>query len=92
MARVQVDDQTWAAFKHAAGPVPISELLGQLVTRHVERQAARRLRDGVVDDFELVTALERARELHANAAVIVTRLERRLDDRTTLDDAAGAHR
>jgi hypothetical protein len=90
MARVHVDDQTWAAFKQAAGPVPISELLGQLVTKHVDREAARRLRDGSVDDRQLLDALEQARELHANVAAIVARLEWRLNQRAVHEEAAAA--
>jgi hypothetical protein len=79
MARVHVDHQTWAAFKQAAGPVPISEVLGQLVTKHVDRQAARRVRDGSVDDRQLLDALAQARELHTDVAAIVARLGQRLD-------------
>lgn len=90
MARVHVDDQTWAAFKQAAGPVPISEVLGQLVARHVDREAARRLRDGSVDDRQLLDALVQARELHQDVVAIVVRLERRLDERSALPEAVGA--
>lgn len=78
MARVHVDDQTWAAFKRAAGAVPISEVLGQLVTKHVEREAARRVRDGSVEDWHLLDALAQARELRADVAAIVLRLDQRL--------------
>lgn len=85
MARVHVDDATWAAFKQAAGPVAISELLGQLVTRHVNRDQARRLRDGSVDDRQLLNALQQARELHQDLIEIVQRLERRLDDQPSSD-------
>lgn len=88
MARVHVDDQTWEAFKQAAGPVPLSEVLGQLVSRHVDREAARRLREGTVDDRRLLDALSQARELHADLATLVTRLERRLDQRAARDDTA----
>lgn len=88
MARVHVDDQTWEAFKQAAGPLPIGEVLGQLVSKHVDREAARRLRDGTVDDRQLLDALSQARELHADLAALVTRLERRLDRRAAHDDAA----
>jgi len=90
MARVHVDDETWAAFKQAAGQVAISEVLGQLVARHVERVAARRLRDGSVDDRQLLDALVQARELHQDVAAIVVRLERRLDERAAPMEAVGA--
>ena len=88
MARVHVDDRTWAAFKQAAGPVPISELLGQLVTKHIDREAARRLRDGSVDDWQLLDALEEARWLHADVVATVAKLERRLDERAMQENAA----
>jgi hypothetical protein len=90
MARVHVDDETWAAFKQDAGPVPISEVLGQLVAGHVEREAAHRLRDGSVDDRQLLDALVQARELHQDVAAIVVRLERRLDERAALAQAVDA--
>ena len=90
MARVHVDDQTWAAFKQAAGPVPISEVLGQLVTKHVDREAARRLRDGSVEDRQLLDTLAEARELHADVAAIVARLEQRLDQRLAREGAGAA--
>jgi hypothetical protein len=90
MARVHVDDQTWAAFKQAAGPVPISEVLGQLVKKHVDRHAARRSRGGSVDDQQLLDALAQAHELHTDVAAIVARLERRLDPRLAHDEAVTA--
>lgn len=88
MARVHVDDETWAAFKQAAGPVPISEVLGQLVTRHVNREASRRLRDGSVDDRKLLDALDQARQLHDDLVAMVAGLELRLDQRGLVDTVA----
>lgn len=82
MARVHVDDETWAAFKQAAGPIPISEVLGQLVAKHVDCHVVRRIRDPNVADRQLVDALEQARELHADVESIVARLEQRLDHRS----------
>lgn len=79
MARVQVTDETWAAFKAAAGETPISELLGRLVTRHVHHDQARRAEHDAIDGCELVEALERGRELQNDLARMVERLERRLD-------------
>lgn len=43
VARVAVDDATWAAFRTACGPVPASVRLGELVEADVRR--ARRTED-----------------------------------------------
>lgn len=77
MARVHVTDEVWAEFRRAAGNTPMSQLLGQLVEREVERDRAQRIREGTVDDQILLDALERARELHDDVAAIINRLERR---------------
>lgn len=79
MARVHVSDAVWAEFRAAAGTTPLNLRLGELVTREVDRHRSRRLREGQLDDIELVDALERARELHADLAALVGRLERRLE-------------
>ena len=60
MARVHVDDDTWRVFKNAAGDTPISDLLGQLVTRHVHHYQARQAQAAALDDRDLLAALERA--------------------------------
>ena len=75
MARVQVDDETWQEFRAFVGSRPISELLGELVEREVRKARSARLRDGRLDDRELVDALERAREQQADIAAIIARLE-----------------
>jgi predicted DNA-binding protein (UPF0278 family) len=75
MARVQVDDATWADFRALAGYRPVSEVLGALVTREVERYRSRRLREGELDDREVVEALDRAKEQQADLIAIVERLE-----------------
>jgi len=80
-ARVNVSDEVWRAFRDVVGNESIAAYLGRLVERAVERDRARRVRDGAVDDLELLEALERARELHSDLAAIVARLERRLDTR-----------
>ena len=77
MARVHVTDEVWAEFRRAAGNTPMSQLLGRLVEREVERDRARRIREGTVDDEVLLDALERARELHEEVAALVARLEGR---------------
>lgn len=82
MARVHVDDATWKVFKTAAGDTPISELLGQLVTRHVQRHEAREAEAGTLEDRELLSALERAADLQSDLGRLVDRLEYRLNRRT----------
>lgn len=81
MARVHVDDDTWRVFKSAAGDTPISELLGQLVTRHVHRHQAREAQTATIDDRDLLAALERATEFQRDLGWLVERLEHRLDRR-----------
>lgn len=80
MARVRVTDEVWTDFRAAAGQRPLNELLGELVVRHVDRYRSRRLKEAHLDDDELLAALDRARELHADLAEITARLERRLVD------------
>jgi predicted DNA-binding protein (UPF0278 family) len=75
MARVQVSDELWADFRALAGYRPISEVLGELVIREVERYRSRRLRAGELDDREVLEALVRAREQQSDLAAIVARLE-----------------
>jgi len=77
MARVHVSDEVWAEFRRAAGNTPMSQILGRLVEREVERDRTRRIRQGSVDDQIVLDALERARELHEDVAAIIDRLERR---------------
>src|SRR3954453_6893305 len=79
MARVRVDDDVWEEFRAAAGARPVAVVLGELVAREVEREGAKRIREGSADDAELLAALERAQELQGDLAVLVARLERRLD-------------
>lgn len=75
MARVQVPDDVWADFKSLAGYRPMSELIGELVTREVERYRSRRLREGQLEPDQLLEALERARQQQADLQAIVERLE-----------------
>jgi hypothetical protein len=78
-ARVKVSDDVWADFREATRNSSVSIALGDLVTREVDRYRARRVREGSADEQELIEALERAHELHAELAALVKRLERRLD-------------
>jgi hypothetical protein len=91
MARVQVDDATWRVFKTAAGETPISELLGQLVTRHVQRHQARAAEAATIGDRDLLEALQRATELQRDLSRLVERLEHRLD-RPGFDPTGAAER
>jgi hypothetical protein len=78
MARVRVADDIWADFRMAAGQTPLNLVLGELVEREVDRHRARRARAGTMDDDQLLTAVERAQELHDNLTATITALERRL--------------
>ena len=75
MARVQVSDDVWGDFRASAGNRSISEVLGELVTREVERDRSRRVRDGQFEDHEVIDAIERVREQQAALEAIVVRLE-----------------
>ena len=88
MARVQVGDATWADFRALAGYRPVSEVLGELVTREVERYRSRRLREGELDDREVVEALDRAKEQQADLMAIVERLERAQEAQRRFEEAA----
>ena len=87
MARVQVADDVWVDFRAAAGHRPLSEVLGELVTREVDRYRSSRLRAGRLDPREVTDALEYAARQQADLAVIVERLERL--QRVGGDDAPG---
>jgi hypothetical protein len=78
-ARVKVSDDVWSDFRAATRNSSVSIALGDLVTREVDRYRARRVREGSVDEQELLEALERAHELHAELTELVKRIERRLD-------------
>jgi hypothetical protein len=72
MARVQVSDEVWAAYRAGLGATSVSVALGELVRREVGRNARRS-----ASDLEGVrTALEDARKLSDELASLITRLER----------------
>jgi hypothetical protein len=75
MARVQVSDDVWTDFRALAGYRPVSELLGELVTREVEKYRSKKIREGELEPRELLDALERARQQQADLETIVQRLE-----------------
>jgi Arc/MetJ-type ribon-helix-helix transcriptional regulator len=72
MARVQVSDEVWAAYRAGLGAMPVSVALGELVRREVGRRARRS-----ASDLEGVRiALEDARKLSNELASLIARLER----------------
>lgn len=81
MARVAVADNVWTDFRALVGNQSIAQALGALVEREVDRERARRAKAGELDERELVDALARAREMHADLAALVDRLEGSIDDR-----------
>ena len=72
MARVQVSDEVWAAYRASLGTMPLSVALGELVRREVGRNARRSASD--TDGARL--ALEDARRLSDELASLIARLER----------------
>jgi hypothetical protein len=78
---VKVSDDVWTDFRATTRNRSVSIALGDLVTREVDRYRARRVREGLADEQELMETLERAHELHAELAALVKRLERRLEVR-----------
>jgi hypothetical protein len=81
MARVQVSDEVWAAFRAGLGTTPVNVALGELVRREVSRKARRSANDADGIQFALADAREVADELTS----LIARLER---DRSTNELAA----
>ncbi|WP_346279977.1 hypothetical protein [Pseudonocardia sp.] len=78
---MKVSDDVWTDFRTANRNSSVAIALGDLVTREVDRYRARRVQEGSADEQELMEALERANELHAELAELVKRIERRLEVR-----------
>jgi hypothetical protein len=76
---VKVSDDVWTDFRAATRNSSVSIALGDLVTREVDRYRAHRVREGSADEQQLLEALDRAHELHAELAALVKRIERGLD-------------
>jgi hypothetical protein len=72
MARVQVTDEVWAAFRSGLGPTPVNVALGELVTREVARKARR----STTDAGGVRIALADAREVSDELTSLIARLER----------------
>jgi hypothetical protein len=71
MARVQVSDETWAAYRVALGTTPVSVALGQLV----EREVARHRRRTALDAVGVHDAVRDARAVAAELERLASRLE-----------------
>jgi hypothetical protein len=72
MARVQVSDETWTAYRSGLGATPVSVALGKLV----EREVARHRRRIAVDASGVQDAVEDARAVARELAALISRLER----------------
>jgi hypothetical protein len=72
IARVQVSDEVWAAFRAGLGPTPVNVALGELVRREVGREARRSAKDA----GDIQVALTDAREVASELASLIARLER----------------
>jgi hypothetical protein len=71
MARVQVSDEVWAAYRAGLGATPVSVALGELVTREVGRGARR----SAIDRAAVRLALDDARQLADELEGFIRRLE-----------------
>jgi hypothetical protein len=63
IARVQVSDEVWAAFRAGLGTTPVNVALGELVRREVGRKARRSANDAGGIQVALADAREVADEL-----------------------------
>jgi hypothetical protein len=72
MARVQVSDEVWAAFRAGLGTAPVNAALGELVRREVGRKARR----SANDPGGIRVALADAREVADELMSLIARLER----------------
>ena len=78
MARVQVSDEVWSAYRASLGVTPVSVALGELVRREVGRAARR----SAADAEGARLALEDARQLSVELTSLIARLERAADCRS----------
>ena len=72
MARVQVSDETWSAFRAGLGATPVSVELGRLV----ERAVASRRRHSASDAGDVHRAVDDARLVVEELSALIARLER----------------
>jgi hypothetical protein len=73
MARVQISDEIWAAYRASLGSVAVSVALGRLVESEVGRH---RRRTAIDADAVLHEAVEEARGVAQELVALITRLER----------------
>ena len=71
MARVQVSDETWSAFRAGLGATPASVALGRLV----EREVASRWRRAALDTEAVNAAIGEGRLVAEELATLISRLE-----------------
>jgi len=71
MARVQVSDETWAAYRASLGTTPVSVALGLLV----EREVASHRRSTTPDADDVREALEEARGVAGELTALIARLD-----------------
>jgi hypothetical protein len=74
MARVQVSDEVWTAFRASLGATPVNVALGELVRREVGR---RERRTGS-NEQGVRLAVEDARAVADELQDMITRLERKV--------------
>jgi hypothetical protein len=74
MARVQVSDEVWSAFRASLGATPVSVALGELVRREV----GRRERRTASDEQGVRLAVQDARAVADELQGMIVRLERQL--------------
>ena len=82
MARVQVNDEVWAAFRAGLGMTPVNVALGELVRREVGRRALRSANDA----GGIQVALADAREVADELTSLIARLERAAADDVPFGD------
>jgi hypothetical protein len=71
MARVQVTDETWAAYRVSLGATPVSVAIGRLV----EREVASHRRRTELDADAVRDAVQDARLVADELATLIARLE-----------------
>jgi hypothetical protein len=74
MARVQVSDDVWSAFRANLGATPVSVALGELVRREV----GRRERRTASDEQGVRLAVEDARAVANELQEMIARLDRQV--------------
>jgi len=75
-ARVRASDEDWQTFRVSLAGRSIAEALGDLVEREVSAYRRRLAQRDDTAAAEVLAALQASRELHAELATLVDRLER----------------